>query len=169
MNWQMPMQRGGQERRLDSPVKYSKAEIKSTVKRKLENEWQRDWDEDVKGRFYYSFQKEVKGAGMGSGLTRKEEDLITRLRFGHTRLNSTLNLIGKLPTGQCEVCGESETVEHVLIRCRKYEQQRRVLTRRLENRGLIMSLGNLLQRDARTEVYKDLLTFLRVTGLSGRI
>ncbi len=34
----------------------------------------------------------------------------TRLRLGHTRLNNTMHLINKHPTGLCEVCDVNETV-----------------------------------------------------------
>lgn len=50
-----------------------------------------------------------------------------RLRLGHTGLNYTLYRIGKHPTGLCDECGVSETVEHVLIMCNKYTEQRKML------------------------------------------
>lgn len=50
---------------------------------------------------------------------RKEETAIIRLRIGHRNLNSTLYIIGKHPTWLCEQCLEPETVDHVLISCRK--------------------------------------------------
>jgi len=55
---------------------------------------------------------------------KREEDIISRMRFGHTGLNSTLKLIGKHETGMCEVCNINETVEHVIINCHKYKQER---------------------------------------------
>ncbi len=40
--------------------------------------------------------------------------MISRLRMGHTGLNSTLALMGKHENGMCDECDVSETVEHVL-------------------------------------------------------
>ena len=52
--------------------------------------------------------------------SRREESVLSRLRFGHTSLNST----GKHETGRCE-CGQEETVEHVIMQCERYEEDRR--------------------------------------------
>ncbi len=41
--------------------------------------------------------------------------MISRLRMGHTGLNSTLALMGKHENGMCDECDVSETVEHVLL------------------------------------------------------
>ncbi len=35
----------------------------------------------------------------------KEENILTRLRVGHTMLNKTLKIINKHPAGLCEHCG----------------------------------------------------------------
>ena len=54
---------------------------------------------------------------------RTEESVLLRLRFGHTGLNSKLFLIGKHETGRCD-CGQEENVEHVIMDCERYEQDR---------------------------------------------
>ena len=51
----------------------------------------------------------------------------SRMRFGHTSLNSTLNIMNKYATGSCEYCGLQETVEHVFVRCPRYQQERQTL------------------------------------------
>lgn len=40
---------------------------------------------------------------------------------GTQRLYSTLHKIGKHNMGVCDYCVETETVEHVLMHCKKYE------------------------------------------------
>lgn len=42
-----------------------------------------------------------------------------------TGINNTLFKIGKHNTGRYDNCGHKETVEHVLICCQKYEEERR--------------------------------------------
>lgn len=49
-------------------------------------------------------------------------------KMGHSRLNNTLNVIGKHPTEKCDYCQEKETVEHVLIQCRRYQRERENLS-----------------------------------------
>lgn len=70
-------------------VSYSKAEVKSFIKKELKEKWQELWDKDGKGWFYYNIQRKV-GEMRGSTGNRKEQDVVSRLRFGHAVLNSTL-------------------------------------------------------------------------------
>jgi len=49
---------------------------------------------------------------------------MNRLRTGHSKLNSTLRIMGKHPTGFCEDCQTPEKVEHVIVNCRKYETEK---------------------------------------------
>ena len=76
-----------------------------------------------KGRWLYRI-KRIVGVIRSTGRTRKEETIISRLRFGHTRLNSTLFKIGKHNSGRCEYCNEEETLEHVYyVYCQKYDAE----------------------------------------------
>jgi len=45
-----------------------------------------------------------------AGRNRRDEIIISRLRFEHTILNSTLYKMGKHNTGKCKYCGQNETV-----------------------------------------------------------
>ena len=72
------------------------------------------------------------GDGRKVGFKRREENVISRMRIGHTGLNHTLSIIGKHPTGKCIHCSQPETVEHVLLRCRKSINQRNVLFQTLK-------------------------------------
>ena len=61
------------------------------------------------------------------GANTKEEVIITRLRTGHSNLYSTLNIIGKHPTGICKHYQLPETMEHVIISCNKYISERKIM------------------------------------------
>ncbi len=99
---------------VDIQIPFSRSEIKSIIKKNIWKLWQQLWDKDTKGRHLYQIQSTV-GKGRVSGWSRAEENMITRLRLGHTRLNNTMHLINKHPTGLCEVCDVNETVEHVIL------------------------------------------------------
>ena len=90
----------------------------------------------------YSIQRKV-GAMRRTGRNRKEETVISRLRFGHTRLNSNLFKIGKHQTGSCDFCGQEETVKHVLLFCTKYSVERRKLVSRLQENKLQLNLQDI--------------------------
>lgn len=108
---------------IDIQIGYSKLEMKSIIKREINKNWQSYWDNEEKGRHLHLIQPLV-GRGRNSFGRRKEDCIISRLRLGHTGLNSTMQIIGKHPTGLCEWCGIRETVEHVLIKCNKYSEER---------------------------------------------
>uniref|UniRef100_A0A3Q3AL86 Reverse transcriptase domain-containing protein n=1 Tax=Kryptolebias marmoratus TaxID=37003 RepID=A0A3Q3AL86_KRYMA len=107
-------------------VKISKKEIKNIVKVYGKDKWQGQWDRGSSARFYYSIQEKV-GELRKCNRIKKEEDIISRMRFGHTGLNSTLKIINKHNTGCCSQCGQLETVEHIFVECNKYRNEREIL------------------------------------------
>ncbi len=56
-------------------------------------------------------------------LKRREAAILAQLRTGYCRLNSYLHKISQSETEQCD-CGQPETVEHFLIHCPRWNQQR---------------------------------------------
>lgn len=122
----------------------SRTEIKAMIKSKITNKWQDKWNQGTTGRHLYNIQNEV-GKMRRTGRSTKEENVISRLRLGHTRLNSTLHLMGKHPTALCE-CGQGiETVEHVLIHCQKYATEREIFRRtsqQIEIKQILSQTGN---------------------------
>jgi len=53
---------------------------------------------------------------------------IFRLCTGHCQLNGHLHKLGLHLDGRCDTCGTSETVEHYLIHCSKFNRQRTAFT-----------------------------------------
>ena len=79
------------------------------------------------------------------GIRRKEEVIVSRMKIGHMFLNSTLFILGKPQSGLCS-CQEPETVQHVLMSFRKYNQQRQEPLRKLREIGLKeVSLKSILE------------------------
>ena len=70
--------------------------------------------------------------------------ILTRLRIGHTGLKHTLSKIGKHPTGLCSQCTQLETVQHVLLECSKYRDERQEVIQMLTKEKLELTLRNLL-------------------------
>lgn len=94
--------------------------------------------------------------------------MLTRLRIGHSGLNRSLFRIGKHQTGGCDYCGQPETVEHVLIECNNYMEERSCLTSVLYKEGKALTLVNLLG-DVSKSVKNQVMRFLKNTGLFYRI
>ncbi len=104
-----------------------------------------------------------------AGKNRRDEIVISRMRFGHTRLNSTLYKMGKHDMGRCEFCGQEESVEHVILYCQKYETERRILMQNLEKIKMQFKLRDILQNDSRNESYSFIFQYLKITNLWERI
>ena len=149
-------------------VGMSKAEVKSVIWERVNQMWQERWDNEVEGRHLYRIQESVRVRRVGSG-QRKEESVLVRLRLGHSALNKWLKLIGKHQTGLCEGCQEEESVEHVVMTCRRYGAERERLRDGLRELGLRdFTLEGLLGMEDGHGV-RVLLQYLRVTGLVDRI
>lgn len=154
--------------RVEMQVSISKAEMKSVIKGKINQKWQSMWDRESRGRHLYQIQQNVRPSRI-AGKGRREEIVITRLRIGHSALNKTLKIIGKHNSGLCEECQEEESVEHVILRCRRYETQREMMRRGLVDAGVKeISLKGLLDLSDRSQ-QRMLLEFLRSMGLFNRI
>ncbi len=147
-------------------ILYSKAELKSIIKKGINTNWQLFWDNGLNGRYLHSVQPTV-GRGRNSRGRRKEDCVLSRLRLGHTGFNSNSHILGKHPTGLCDWCGGSETVEHVLIQCNGYTEERSKLIDELRKN----SEQQLTLKEILSPVGGDglLLQFLKRTLLIHRI
>lgn len=154
---------------IDITIKLSKAEGKGIVWKEINKEWQQSWDQEIRGRHLYSIQRRV-GSEMSRGGSRREEVVMTRLRIGHSNLNETLHIIGKHPTGLCEFCQAPETVEHVLVKCRKYSVERKEMMEGMERAGLTgAGLKDILECAGSGQGRKCLFRFLNTTSLMGKM
>lgn len=126
---------------VDIKIPLGRNEVRSIIHREVIRIWQQRWESSSTGRWYYNIVKSVRNKESCYGRYRKEEVMISRLRMGHTGLNSTLALMGKHENGMCDECDGVETVEHVLFKCSKYKEQRNGLFSNIKNRPVsIMDL-----------------------------
>lgn len=103
--WSQETSKGTKHGVVDMAVSFGQAEIKSMVRQEVRKRWQRQWEEERKRRWLCRIQRRM-GA---TGWSRREEVVISRMRFGHTGLTTTLLVMGKHNTGECDYCGEEET------------------------------------------------------------
>ena len=101
------------------------------------------------------------------GFNRREEVVYTRLRLGHTGLNSTLKMIGK-GNGLCTECNVKEDVDHVLFNCKKKNEFRiKWQEVEAENDRLINDI--LEEQGMQQDRIKAFVIFLNELGLMKRI
>jgi len=99
-------------------IKYSKAEVKSIIKTKINDKWQFLRDNEQTGRYLYRIQEKV-GKSRNTYRKRQEEEVVSRMRLG---LNKTLFIMNNHVDGKYDYCDSQETVEHVIMNCPKYHQ-----------------------------------------------
>ncbi len=109
--------------------------------------WQSKWDGEEKGRHLYNIQKTVGNERRIFG-NRKEDSIMS-----HTALNHSLYKIGKHESGLCVKCDLPETVEHVLIKCKGYDNERLQLTEALHIEINQISLQKLLNKDVTIDMF----------------
>lgn len=150
-------------------IKLSKSEGKSIVWRRATQQWQQRWESEGKGRHLFAVQDRV-WVPRWRGNKRKQQVIMSRMRIGHSCLNGTLKLMGKHLTGLCEQCSEEETIEHVLLFCSKYTEERKIMLNKLEELGNVgKKLKHILEYGECEQGRKEIFKFLVATGLDKRI
>lgn len=93
---------------VDFVVKFSKTEIKYLITQPMKDKWKKQWEKAKKGRWFYKIQQKT-GEMRNRGRTRREETIISCLRFGHIGLKITLFYFRE--TSMWENCGVDEIIE----------------------------------------------------------
>ena len=133
--------------------------IQSMVKTKWETEWKTGKENARRLRSMSRFPGSCRGLKLYGSLERKHIVLISRLRTGHCHLNQYLHRFNIIETAECECGAERETVEHYLLNCELYEEERDALRRRVGAQG--MRLGILL---GDSQIIKDTVEYIEKTG-----
>lgn len=91
-------------------------------------------------------------------INQADQRTLTRLRIGHTRLTHE-GIFHKTRT-QCQMCNKDLTVEHILVECNKYQEQR-------SSAGISGNIESILSNDKNKE--RSLLRFLKESNLYNQI
>lgn len=95
------------------------------------NYWKREIETTQKGLHNYNIRNNVNEEPPTENKSRRKDCAIIRLRLGHAGLNQHLHRFNLAPTPYCDHCGSRETIEHYLINCEQYDDQRGRLVYRI--------------------------------------
>ena len=90
------------------------------------------------GRFTKSIDAAIPGKHtrtIYNQLSKTDAQTLAQLRTSHCRLNKYLNRIGAAESPLCEECGVVESVQHFLLDCKRWSEQRRLLREATEPRS----------------------------------
>ena len=99
------------------------ADLKPVVNFYIQQEVQIKWGVSIHGRDLYLLKPTLGPPKKFKHLTRAEEVVITRLRIGHTKATKSHILSWGPPTA-CQHCGQTLTIEHMLLECTVLQQIR---------------------------------------------
>ena len=113
------------------------ADLKPLVNSYIHQEVQTKWDVSIHGRDLYLVKPALGPPKKFQHLTRTEEVVITRLRIGHTKAIKS-HILSRGPTTTCQHCGQTLTMERMLLECTVLQQIRNEYT-------TVDSLGTISQ------------------------
>ena len=97
------------------------ADLKPLVNSYIQQEVQIKWDVSIHGRDLYLLKPTLGPSKRFRHLTRAEEVVITRLRIGHTKATKS-HILSQGPPTACQHCGQTLTIEHILLECTMLQQ-----------------------------------------------
>ena len=132
----------------------------SVVKSSAKLLWQSHWD-----NLHLHTTKPTLGEWASSNrTTRREEVVLARLRMGCTLPTHMLPYIAHAFPPQCSSCNVNLSVEHILLHCVRYREERRPLVAYCRGRGLPLTQTTLLG-DEHPDVVDRLMIYLTETNL----
>ena len=118
------------------------ADLKPLVNSYIQQEVQTKWDVSIHGRDLYLLKPTLGPPKRFRHLTRAEKVVITRLRIGHTKATKS-HILSRGPPTACQHCGQTLTIEHILLECTVLQQSR-------DEYYMVDSLGTALPDDPRS-------------------
>ena len=131
---------------------------------KLRNHWQNEWRNENRNKLL-QIKSTVAKWSSSVNKNRQWEVVLTRLRVGHTRLTHGYLMEGK-PAPLCNHCNIQLTVQHILINCPLYTQQRNHRFRHLDVNTL--TLKKLLEESDTFDVSK-IIAYLKDIDVLNKI
>ena len=122
----------------------------------LHQQWQSDWDEL---QIPNKIKRHIHEWSTSSRLQRREEVALTRLRTHATRPTHLNAYMTHTFPPHCQTCQQTLTIEHILLSCSRYTQDRRSLRDLATNLGINFTTCDLLQDNE--DIINGVLSFLR--------
>ena len=152
---------GSLKDKIEVLVPFTKDELTNHMVSHYTEIWQTEWEFSETGRDFYGIQPEVYGGlKINTNLCRKEEILLHQIHLGKCRLNYYLFKINCHEDGLCDMCHEFETIDHFLVQCNKFKNERNRMQAKLKIS--VLNLSNIFKA-SKNDKYLTLLSFIRST------
>ena len=120
---------GSQEHGATEGTKTLLTVVKRTINEALQDDREAIWAHRKHGRYLHSLnaRPDKKALNVHQNLPRAVSSIITQMRTDKIGLGAYLHSINKADTNQCTCNQGEQTVEHILLKCRKWTAERQEL------------------------------------------
>jgi hypothetical protein len=122
----------------------------------FKSKWQTIWDSQLDNKLH-KIKPKIGITYFGNQLDRRKEQILHRLRIGHTHLTHAF-LLKRENTPHCATCNCPLTVEHILLSCRAYDNIRNLCFK-------VSTLNELFEKTSSLQI----LDFIKDIGLGKKI
>ena len=136
------------------PPVISLGDVKEAARKSGLIKWQEMWEKSDKGRHLFQLRSKVNFKLDHTFQSSLGEKNITQLRMGYTELNEYLHKCNIKNDANCE-CREKESINHYLLECENYENEREQIRKRLFQCCGIIRLDINMLLDAKPEDYRE--------------
>ena len=116
------------------------SDIKQAAVKMGLSQWQRQWESSETGRALFRYKPHVKDRSLIDFPNTNSYRNIAKLRLGYNQLKDYQLKLGISDSNLCE-CDKIETVEHYLLHCEKYFNEREALRTHIFNTTGISDLS----------------------------
>ena len=121
-------------------------DINKLIDIKMHEMWNRRWQQDRQHGLFGIMEEKLENWHWTRGKNRKMDVIMTKLRLRCVNLNKYLFKINASDTNLCTRCNldEREDIDHYLLHCPSYVQQRSQMTQNLRKIGVHIVTSNIL-------------------------
>jgi ribonuclease HI len=149
---------------ITTPITRMKSAQNRSIQSMTNTKWETEWKTDKGNARRLRSMSQYPGTTTGLKLyralqQRKHVVWITRLRTGHCHLNEYLHRFNIVNTPQCECGVEKETVDHYLLNCELFDEEKDALRRKVGAHGMRSSvlLGD-------NQIIRETVEYIEKTG-----
>jgi len=132
------------------------SDFRQQINQYFKSKWQSIWDSQIDNKLH-KIKPKIGITYFGNQLDRRKEQILHRLRIGHTYLTHAF-LLKRENTPLCATCNCLLTVEHILLSCRAYDNIRNLYFK-------VSTLNELFEKTSSLQI----LDFIKDIGLYQKI
>lgn len=132
---------------IDVNIKNDYSQIKNIAKKIGANIWEKQWEHNHNPSInhYKTIIKEFGTRIKYYNKNRRKDTIITQFRAGYTYyLKHYKKKYLNRTDGLCDICKVPETIEHYLINCNKYQQQKNILHNKIKHLNKPINIKTML-------------------------